>query len=181
MRVLPALLALCGAAAAKKVVSIGFGKQGNRLPPVHKRADPISQQLNNNLTGGGYYAEVSLGTPPQPVTLIVDTGSSDVWVLDSEADLCTDEAMQEMYYGGCIATCECAICRSSPARGGFVFARPQEVAWTRFCFGSGLFGPLFRAVSRVRSSRVPRFLRVGRRILSYRSCSGNSLSLGHIC
>lgn len=54
---------------------------------------------------GGYYAEVALGTPPQPVTLILDTGSSDVWVLDTHADLCQSRALQYRF-GSCIATYE---------------------------------------------------------------------------
>ncbi|RYP45628.1 hypothetical protein DL768_008065 [Monosporascus sp. mg162] len=104
MRVLPALVAVGGAASladAQRVVSMGIGK-AKRLPPLHKRT--ILQELHNNLTGGGYYAEVSVGTPPQTVRLVVDTGSSDVWVLDSNADLCTSRRMQEVYGGGCIAT-----------------------------------------------------------------------------
>ncbi|RYP41386.1 hypothetical protein DL767_001024 [Monosporascus sp. MG133] len=106
MRVLPALIAVGGTAsfaAAQRVISMGIGKT-KRLPPLHKRADPILQELHNNLTGGGYYAEVSVGTPPQTVRLVVDTGSSDVWVLDSNADLCTSRSMQEVHGGGCIAT-----------------------------------------------------------------------------
>ncbi|MCJ1466990.1 hypothetical protein MMC07_005612 [Pseudocyphellaria aurata] len=39
----------------------------------------LSQPLINN-NGSGYYIEVSLGTPPQPVRLLVDTSSSDAWV-----------------------------------------------------------------------------------------------------
>ncbi|RYP75186.1 hypothetical protein DL771_002511 [Monosporascus sp. 5C6A] len=106
MRLLPALVAVGGTAsfaAAQRVVSMGIGKT-KRLPPLHKRADPILQELHNNVTGGGYYAEVSVGTPPQTVSLILDTGSSDVWVLDSNANLCTSSRMQEENGGGCIAT-----------------------------------------------------------------------------
>ncbi|GAP82367.2 putative acid protease [Rosellinia necatrix] len=53
----------------------------------------------------GYFADVALGTPPQPVSLILDTGSSDVWVLDTNADLCRSARLQ-YYYGSCIATYE---------------------------------------------------------------------------
>ncbi|KAI0423566.1 aspartic peptidase domain-containing protein [Xylaria sp. FL1042] len=88
---------------AQKVVSLPFSRAGPGHTTLRKRAGTYSQELNNNLTGGGYYAEVSLGTPPQPVTLILDTGSSDVWVLDSHADLCQDRDLQ-YYYGTCLAT-----------------------------------------------------------------------------
>ncbi|KAI1345537.1 aspartic peptidase domain-containing protein [Xylaria sp. FL0043] len=88
---------------AQKVVSLPFSRAGPGHTSLRKRAGTYSQELNNNLTGGGYYAEVSLGTPPQPVTLILDTGSSDVWVLDSHADLCQDQELQYTY-GTCLAT-----------------------------------------------------------------------------
>ena len=105
-------------AAAQRVVSMSVGKTSKPQPPPSRlrprfslrgRADddPILQDLHNNLTGGGYYADVSLGTPSQSVSLILDTGSSDVWVLDSNANLCTSSRMQATYGGGCIATCEC--------------------------------------------------------------------------
>ena len=118
-----AVLTAAPMAAAQRVVSVSVGKASTPQPPparlrprfrLRGRADDdndddgdaILQELHNNLTGGGYYADVSLGTPPQPVSLILDTGSSDVWVLDSEANLCTSARMQAIYGGGCIATCE---------------------------------------------------------------------------
>lgn len=90
-------------ATAQRVIPVTFSKPTSRLPALHKRAGTYSQELNNNLTGGGYYAQVTVGTPPQTVDLIVDTGSSDVWVLDSEADLCQSTRMQD-YYGYCLST-----------------------------------------------------------------------------
>ncbi|KAI1359102.1 aspartic peptidase domain-containing protein [Xylaria arbuscula] len=97
------LAAVATPAVAQKVVSLSFARASPGHPTLRKRAGTYSQELNNNLTGGGYYAEVALGTPPQPVTLILDTGSSDVWVLDSHADLCSSERLQS-YYGTCLAT-----------------------------------------------------------------------------
>ncbi|KAI2637581.1 aspartic peptidase domain-containing protein [Hypomontagnella submonticulosa] len=90
-------------ATGQKVVPVSFSRPTPRLPALHKRAGTYSQELNNNLTGGGYYAQVTVGTPPQTVDLIVDTGSSDVWVLDSRADLCRSTAKQD-YYGYCLST-----------------------------------------------------------------------------
>ncbi|TGJ84810.1 hypothetical protein E0Z10_g3988 [Xylaria hypoxylon] len=90
-------------AVAQKVFPLSFSRAGPAHTSLRKRAGTYSQELNNNLTGGGYYAEVALGTPPQPVILILDTGSSDVWVLDSNADLCRSQNLQ-YYYGTCLAT-----------------------------------------------------------------------------
>ncbi len=95
--------AVATSAVAQKVVSLGFSRAGPGHTSLRKRAGTYSQELNNNLTGGGYYTQVALGTPPQPVTLILDTGSSDVWVLDTNADLCQSQSLQ-YYYGTCLAT-----------------------------------------------------------------------------
>ncbi|KAI0018084.1 aspartic peptidase domain-containing protein [Xylariomycetidae sp. FL0641] len=94
-------------ATAQKVLPIGFSRQRHSAHSAHsavqRRTTTYSQIINNNLTGGGYYAEVSVGTPPQTVNLILDTGSSDLWVLDSHADLCSSQKLQA-YYGNCLAT-----------------------------------------------------------------------------
>jgi hypothetical protein len=67
----------------------------------------ITETLDNNSTGGDYIAKVSVGTPPQEVTLAIDTGSSDVWMMAVDADLCTSAVLQAKYQrGGCASTCE---------------------------------------------------------------------------
>ncbi|KAI0868296.1 aspartic peptidase domain-containing protein [Hypoxylon argillaceum] len=97
--------AIATSVVAQRVVPLSFSKAGPEHETLRKRAGTYSQELNNNLTGGGYYAQVALGTPPQPVTLILDTGSSDVWVLDANADLCQSRRLQNLY-GTCLATYE---------------------------------------------------------------------------
>ncbi|KAI1497918.1 aspartic peptidase domain-containing protein [Biscogniauxia marginata] len=107
MRFVLALLVACAAAvsaaATQRVIPVTFAKQTSSNPTLRRRSPTYSQELNNNRTGGGYYAQVFLGTPPQPVSLVLDTGSSDVWVLDTNANLCRSEKLQA-YYGGCIST-----------------------------------------------------------------------------
>lgn len=73
---------------------------------LQKRDNTISETLANNMTGGSYVASVSIGTPAQSMTLVIDTGSSDVWLLDVNADLCTDPELQYEYGEGCSTTCE---------------------------------------------------------------------------
>ncbi|KIM92830.1 hypothetical protein OIDMADRAFT_98547, partial [Oidiodendron maius Zn] len=48
----------------------------------------ISESLFNNQSSGAYLAQVSVGTPPQQISLQIDTGSTDVWMLSVSTDLC---------------------------------------------------------------------------------------------
>ncbi|KAK8851668.1 aspartic peptidase domain-containing protein [Apiospora arundinis] len=84
---LAAMLAV--AASAQGVVSLDIEQ-----PPVprllNRRRDlgSYSQLITNNITVKTYFAKVTVGTPPQPISLAVDTGSSDTWVIDERADGC---------------------------------------------------------------------------------------------
>ncbi|KAI2470150.1 aspartic peptidase domain-containing protein [Annulohypoxylon bovei var. microspora] len=119
-------------AIAQRVIPVGFSKPTSRLPALHKRAGTYSQELNNNLTGGGYYAQVTVGTPAQTVDLIVDTGSSDVWILDSDANLCNSQKMQA-YYGYCLSTYD-------PSNSSTYAVISQDTFSIRYVDGSGAEG-----------------------------------------
>lgn len=100
-------LALATGAAAQKVVSFELsrglpGSAGGAPPsaPLSKR-DYHGGPILNNITGGGYYVDAQVGTPGQPVTLVLDTGSSDAWVISNQANLCTNKAMQKHYDESC--------------------------------------------------------------------------------
>lgn len=78
-------------------------------PKVSKRQlqmrATVIEELANNFTGQSYMATVTVGTPSQDISLAIDTGSSDTWVLSSEADLCTDKAYQAEEGTGCQTPC----------------------------------------------------------------------------
>ncbi|KAL7925899.1 aspartic peptidase domain-containing protein [Trichoderma austrokoningii] len=94
---LPAGLAAAGVVSAG-TVSVFFEKRfpdSNPLPSLLRRDGTVSLDALNNITGGGYYAEFSVGTPPQKLSFMLDTGSSDTWVNSVDAYLCLDPIMQE--------------------------------------------------------------------------------------
>jgi len=62
----------------------------------------VTAPLTENLGFKQYYADVTIGTPPQSVKLVVDTGSSDVWAVASTASSCLDDG------------CTLGSCKSHP-------------------------------------------------------------------
>ncbi|ETS77657.1 hypothetical protein PFICI_09719 [Pestalotiopsis fici W106-1] len=106
---LAATAAVCaaGLTTAQRVVPVGIKRSEHRLPvpPTLNKRNTYTQSLNNNITGAGYYAAVAVGTPPQNLSLVLDTGSSDIWLLSTDADLCEDTYDQRIY-GYCLPTYE---------------------------------------------------------------------------
>jgi hypothetical protein len=106
-----AIAALTSSISASVTVNIARTPRGANTNGLKKRQlsprATITEALANNFTGGDYIAQVTVGTPGQTQTLAIDTGSSDVWMLASDADLCTDPELQSYYQtGGCASTCK---------------------------------------------------------------------------
>ncbi|KAK8122161.1 aspartic-type endopeptidase [Apiospora sp. TS-2023a] len=85
-----AVLAAATAASAQRVVSLSINKSSVTPKLIDRRRDlgSYSQVVTNNISVKCYYAEVTIGTPPQTITLVLDTGSSDTWVVDKSTDGC---------------------------------------------------------------------------------------------
>ena len=80
-----------------------------RLPAYRKALNATSSVLNHPVTynerfaPGMWYTKLSLGTPPQYVEVLLDTGSSDLWVPSAELSDCR----QSKFPGG---SCEFLLC-----------------------------------------------------------------------
>lgn len=89
---------------AQRVVSLDIDKPAPASAPqlsdlLRRDLGSYSQVITNNISVRTYYAKVTVGTPPQPITLIVDTGSSDTWVIDDDISGCGKDA--------CTTPCKC--------------------------------------------------------------------------
>ena len=105
------IAAFSSSALAAMTLNIARNPAAQPLPKISRRhlsrrSSTITETLVNNVTGGFYMAAVSVGTPAQQIDLAIDTGSSDVWLLDVTADLCTNTAEQAYYDSGCQTTCK---------------------------------------------------------------------------
>ena len=91
MRSLLLLLALwTSSSIAQKVVTWDVGKRAVQENASRKsRRATISEALGN--AEELYYANVTIGTPGQLLQLQLDTGSSDVWMTESNATFCKQE------------------------------------------------------------------------------------------
>ena len=107
-----ALLLTAAISPALALVKFPIARR-NDLPANHmsrrhlERRGTITESLANNHTGSTLYlATVTVGTPGQTIALDIDTGSSDVYVIATNADECTEAAL-EAEYGGCFGgTCK---------------------------------------------------------------------------
>lgn len=105
-----ALSALLGLASAG-TVSVDIHKQINAelydTLKIHRRTgDPIIDlQAINNVTGGGYYADLGIGTPKQVLTFHLDTGSSDTWVNQKGNNFCRYGSPELQLPPSCLKQC----------------------------------------------------------------------------
>jgi hypothetical protein len=59
----------------------------------------FTEVIANIGAGNGYTANVSVGTPPQPLILGIDTGSTDTWVLSNTANICVNGTVGSCVHG----------------------------------------------------------------------------------
>ncbi|KAK1763551.1 aspartic peptidase domain-containing protein [Phialemonium atrogriseum] len=109
---LGAVLAVASWASAQNVVQLDLNRvalPGIRVgkPPLLaplRRRGTFTQTAINNITGGGYYVDIAVGNPPQKMSMVLDTGSSDAWVVSHDAEFCTNEKLQQAAGQACGGT-----------------------------------------------------------------------------
>lgn len=84
-------LLLAPAAHAAGTVQWDIQKHHPKARFGRRAADTHEGVITNELTRGGYFATCSMGTPPQNLTLQLDTGSSDIWVPWNLATVCEED------------------------------------------------------------------------------------------
>lgn len=91
------LLATTQHVGAAKVVSFDISRRAEYgIKDVLRRRDltkSFVEPITNLNAGHGYVANVTVGTPPQPLTLGIDTGSTDTWVLSKTANYCVNKTL----------------------------------------------------------------------------------------
>ena len=93
------VLTLTGSAWAG-VVQLDVARRGTP-EGLSRRSESFTTNVMNNISDQAYMATVKVGTPPQTVTLQLDTGSSDTWVPATNASVCNGGGC---YYGSCKST-----------------------------------------------------------------------------
>ncbi|XP_044721448.1 eukaryotic aspartyl protease domain-containing protein [Hirsutella rhossiliensis] len=123
------LIASYSFTASAGTVAVPFRRRaapGPSSSSIARRDGTIDLNALNNITAGGYYAELGIGTPPQRLSFLLDTGSSDTWVNSVDADLCRSPQLQQRLERWCGPQCkspslnpEASSTFTSVNRGGF--------------------------------------------------------------
>ncbi|KAL8687782.1 MAG: hypothetical protein Q9218_006142 [Villophora microphyllina] len=85
---------IASVAASPKAVSLDFSVRRRHQPQsisLQKRDAPSASLANHPV---GYYANISIGTPPQPFIVHLDTGSSDLWIPAADSTITEDQITQ---------------------------------------------------------------------------------------
>lgn len=143
---------------------------------AEKRASSAGIPIINQNSDSSYFGSMTIGTPPQPFNVILDTGSSDLWLADTSCTSCDSvtplfQASKSSTFQSTAAAPEVTIRYGSGAvagklssdsvsMGGFTVANQQFLAVDKLTGGlldgsvSGIMGLAFEAIA---STQAPPF------------------------
>ncbi|KAK6506975.1 hypothetical protein TWF481_005432 [Arthrobotrys musiformis] len=87
--------------SSSKVIRVPFSKERAAHSQYNKR-EPASKTATQKLDNKDFlfYANVTVGTPPQHIRLHIDTGSSDIWVETATSEICRRDGGGSCDIGG---------------------------------------------------------------------------------
>jgi hypothetical protein len=95
--------------AEPKVVKMAMSRSGNVNQRLARR-NHVSVTVTNDVNEGLYFVNATVGTPPQPVQLQIDTGSSDIWFFgpnscDTSSSPCLGGECQFVFFSLLVSVC----------------------------------------------------------------------------
>lgn len=136
--------ALLTASAAAQTVLMNFEKKSQNGLRRRDGSSTTQADISNQVQDGGYFVDVTVGTPGQKFSLQLDTGSSDVWVPSSGSSACQAKGSGPKRPGDSDG-CSKGSCSCSPSS-----------AATVLCHDTLTFPVQSPQASRARSKRLAR-------------------------
>lgn len=85
-------LGALGAESIPGVLQLDIHERRSVTPALARRSQQtVEEVIINEKQRGGYFSTCAVGTPPQDVILLLDTGSSDTWIPASSAEICSKD------------------------------------------------------------------------------------------
>lgn len=98
-------LAATSALAEPRVLHMPMTRNANHPGPLAKRASSSNTAqvtVVNDVSYGLYYVNATIGTPGQELSLVLDTGSSDVWMFGTGACATSTQSQGDCFGGECM-------------------------------------------------------------------------------